>query len=439
MQNKKRVLIQKPDKIVGTIFLPGSKSETNRLIVLGVLCLEPFTIQNFSNCEDSQVFIEFMDQFSIEYTIHQATRELVIIGSIHDCSHEKRTIQCHDAGTAFRFLTTLAMFINGTTIIEGSNRLAERPILQLVAGLQEAGVPIHFLDQNSGLPLEISGDIEFMPDNFKINAQDSSQYLSALLLMAPMLPIGFRIYVKGGNTASVTYIKLTLNLLQELGIIWLNKSGNCYELTANNFRIHKYEVESDWSAASYWLGMASIIPCKLSLKKFHSESLQGDIEQLKIFKKWGLTYYFDQHTLQIQNELGNIVEAINYDFQNMPDLAQTFAVLSCFANKTSILSGLQTLPFKETNRIEALISELSNLGLQVQSTQASLKLEPGIMPNHVIIETYNDHRMAMSFSLLAAIVDVVEILAPEVVAKSYPDFWKDLQSVGFTLQFFKTP
>jgi 3-phosphoshikimate 1-carboxyvinyltransferase len=266
-----------------------------------------------------------------------------------------------------------------------------------------------------------------------LDASLSSQFLSALLLLAPQLPVRSTLVVDTRRLASRAYADLTLRMLESLGVQW-QETETGWQLTANQLEVHHYEVESDWSAASYWLGLAATLPSELTLSTLRPDSLQGDRRQLEVFRRWGLFIQEQENSLEILNEVGNLVRPLELDCSQMPDLAQTFAVLACFADRSSQLTGLQTLPLKETDRLQALVAELKRLGVQAHATTDTLVVVPAAFEYNHPIATYDDHRMAMSFSLLANLLEKVTILQPGVVQKSYPGFWHHLQSVGYSLE-----
>jgi 3-phosphoshikimate 1-carboxyvinyltransferase len=425
--------ISRPLRIEGKVFLPGSKSETNRLLLLGALCRKPFRIYNYSLSQDSQVFIDFLKGLGVSLELGENI--CTIYGCLLDSRFTELEIDLRDAGTGLRFLTAIAPFLDGAIIFRGSEQLKKRPIIPLLQTLTEAGAKIDYLENEGFLPYKITGDPRRLPQNFKLDTSLSSQLLSGLLLLAPLFQKGFRIYVKGWETSSTAYLQMTLDILQAVGIVWKKFRSDCLELEKNEICITDYYIENDWTAASYWLGLASTLPAQLTLPNLRLSSKQGDARQVQFFTKWSLEVTEWNKDVYVKNNLGNLVNSFELDFSSTPDIAQTFAVLACFAKKKSRLTGLHSLPYKETNRLEALVEELTRLGVEVNATRDSLEIYPAPILNDIYIKSHNDHRMAMSFALLANLVETVTIIDPKVVIKSYPSFWEDMEKVGYTITY----
>jgi 3-phosphoshikimate 1-carboxyvinyltransferase len=425
--------ISRPSRIEGRVCLPGSKSETNRLLLLGALCRKPFRIYNYSSSQDSQVFIDFLKGLGVRLELSENI--CTIYGCLLDSHFREFEIDLRDAGTGLRFLTAIAPFLDGAIVFRGSEQLTKRPILPLLQTLTEAGAKIDYLEKEGFLPYRITGEPRLQPQNFKLDTALSSQLLSGLLLLAPLLPKGFRIYVKGFDNASTAYVQMTLDILQAVGIVWKKFGSNCLELEKNQICVADYHVENDWTAASYWLGLASTLPAQVTLPNLRLSSRQGDARQVQFFTKWSLEITEWNKDIYIKNNLGNLVNSFDIDFSSTPDIAQTFAVLACFAKKKSRLTGLHALPYKETNRLEALVEELTRLGVEVNATRDSLEIYPAPILSDIYVKSHNDHRMAMSFALLANLVETVTIIDPKVVVKSYPGFWEDMEKVGYAINY----
>jgi 3-phosphoshikimate 1-carboxyvinyltransferase len=425
--------ISRPSKLEGRVCLPGSKSETNRLLLLGALCRKPFRVYNYSLSQDSQVFIDFLKGLGVNLELSENT--CTIYGCLLDSRFTEFEIDLRDAGTGLRFLTAIACFLDGAIVFRGSEQLTQRPILPLLQTLTEAGAKIEYLEREGFLPYKIIGEPQLKPPNFKLDTALSSQLLSGLLLLGPLLQKGFRIYVKGFDNASTAYVQMTLDILQAVGIVWKKFSSNCLELEKNEIGVTDYHIENDWTAASYWLGLASTLPSQVTLPNLWLSSRQGDARQVQFFTQWGLEVTESNKDIYIKNNLGNLVNSFDIDFSATPDIAQTFAVLACFAKKKSRLTGLHSLPYKETNRLEALVEELTRLGVEVNATRDSLEIYPAPILSDIYVKSHNDHRMAMSFALLANLVETVTIIDPKVVIKSYPGFWEDMEKVGYTITY----
>lgn len=391
-----------------SITIPGSKSESNRLLILQAL-YPNITIKNCSDSDDTINLIKGLGQF-------------------------KGTVDIGHAGTAMRFLTAYYASRKGTDIVlTGSDRLKERPIQILVDALIDLGADIKYINKIGFPPLKILGN-DLKHSSISLNSDISSQYISALLLIAPTLSNGIKIKLEGEIT-SKPYIEMTLNLLDELGVSSFFSENIIEVVSVKKIKDKIINVESDWSSASYFYSIVALSEnMSITLKNFTKNSLQGDSVLPTLFESLGVKTYFNTNEKSITLKKSNLlVKKIDIDLINTPDLAQTIAV-ACFGLGVFCkLRGLKTLKIKETDRLLALKSELEKLGAKVMITGGSIQILPSekIKANQCI-ETYQDHRMAMAFAPLAVITPL-EIIKPNVVSKSYSTFWKDLKKVGINL------
>ena len=394
--------------ILKAIFISGSKSESNRMLILQKLFRE-ITIHNLSDSDDT----------------HHLQAAL---------SSQDAEINVGHAGTAMRFLTAFfAIQQKRTTILSGSERMHQRPIKVLVEALRALGAEISYLGNEGFPPLKITGK-QLTKDQVKINGNISSQYISALLLIAASLPNGLRVELVGEIT-SIPYINMTLSLLNQIGI---TTSFEGQIIQVNPFEEankHTIEVESDWSSASYFYSIAALssVSSEIRLSSYKKESLQGDAILAEIYKSFGVETVYETNSIVLRKTKEHNKEHLTIDLNKAPDIAQTIAV-TCYGLGVSCeLLGLHTLKIKETDRLEALHSELTKLGANISVTPTSLYLNSSSeIVADVSVETYNDHRMAMAFAPLGMKIPL-EILDADVVTKSYRNFWKDLQKIGFQL------
>jgi len=392
--------------------ITGSKSETNRLLLLQAL-YPNLKLENTSNSDDSEVMSKALQN------VQPATRN-------------PQLIDVHHAGTAMRFLTAYFATQEGKEVVlTGSTRMKERPIKILVEALQQLGAEISYEEQEGFPPLRIKGK-KLSHSKVSLPANVSSQYISALLLIAPKLENGLELTLEGEIT-SVPYIKMTLALLNEIGVE-TSFVDNIISVHPQ-FTIHnsQFTIESDWSSASYFYSIIALsdIGAEITLSSYKPNSLQGDSALVEIYSAFGVETIFDNNSMLLRKTHNPQLTTHNLQLNNCPDIAQTIAV-TCFGLGIGChLTGLHTLKIKETDRLEALKAELTKLGAKVTVTNESLTLEPSenINPN-ISIKTYQDHRMAMAFAPLALKVPIV-IEEAEVVSKSYPTFWDDLKSMGF--------
>ena len=387
------------------IKITGSKSETNRLLLLQAL-YSNLKIENLSNSDDAQVMAKGL-------------------------KISKGEVDIHHAGTAMRFLTSYFASQEGKEVVlTGSARMQERPIKILVDALRELGADINYVKNEGYPPLKIKGK-RLEQSRVSLPANISSQYISSLILIAPSLEKGLVIKLVGKIT-SVPYIKMTLALLKEVGIV--------SEFKGNSIKVHPREkvnttdlvVESDWSAASYFYSIAALsdVGSELKLSSYKETSLQGDSVLSKIYADFGVETSFLGNAIVLKKITGQNKSSVDFNLSNAPDIAQTIAVTCLGLGVRCHLNGLHTLPIKETDRLAAMKTELEKLGGEVTITSESLTLTPcKTLKQDISIDTYNDHRMAMAFAPVA-LRTALYIKDAGVVSKSYPDFWKDMKIIG---------
>lgn len=398
-------LIPPADKhIKSTIKVTGSKSESNRILLLQAL-FNTVRIENTSNSDDAQVMAKGLQI-------------------------DKGIVDIHHAGTAMRFLTAYFASQEGKEVVlTGSQRMTERPIKVLVDALLSLGAQISY-EKNEGYPpIKITGK-KLLKNKVSLPAHISSQYISALLLIAPTLENGIVLELVGEIT-SVPYIKMTLALLTQMGI---ENSFNGNTITVapkKEVKNTKLVVESDWSSASYFYSIAALseVGSEIILSAYKAASLQGDSVLSEIYKDLGVVTIFKENSIVLQKVKECTLKVLTCDLSNAPDIAQTIAV-TCFGLGIGCqLTGLHTLKIKETDRLEALYTELTKLGALISVTDKALTVTAStVLHKDISIDTYNDHRMAMAFAPLAFKTSLF-INDAEVVSKSYPDFWKDMELV----------
>lgn len=392
------------------VTITGSKSESNRLLLLQAL-YPTINLENVSNSDDSCLMTDAL----------KSTSEIVDI---------------HHAGTAMRFLTAYFSIQEGREVtLTGSKRMKERPIQILVEALKELGAEISYVENEGFPPIKIIGK-KLTKNKVSLQANVSSQYISALLLIASKLENGIELTLEGEIT-SVPYIKMTLSLLDEIGVE-SSFIGNTITVKPNTQQPtpKTLTVESDWSSASYYFSMAALceVGTEVTLSSYKQNSLQGDSVLVDIYKSFGVETIFKNNSVTLKKaSTVNPESVIEFDLANAPDIAQTIAV-TCFALGMSCdLTGLHTLKIKETDRLVALKTEIEKLGGNVEITDKSLHLKVSkTIKEFVPIATYNDHRMAMAFAPIALKTPLI-IEDAEVVSKSYPTFWNDLESIGFKI------
>ena len=388
----------------GNITLSSSKSESNRTLIINALSGNQLQLKNISDARDTQTM-----------------RRLL--------SDRQPVWDVLDAGTTMRFCTAYLAITGSGETITGSNRMKERPIKLLVDALRKFGAKIDYLEKEGFPPLRISAQKNnFQSQKISIPGNISSQYISALLMIGPMLPDGISIKLIG-EIFSRPYIEMTLALMDHFGIksTWKNQYIN---IKSQRYQGRSYTIESDWSGASYWYSMVALNKeSNITLRGLRARSFQGDQNIINIMSKMGVETEFISDGVELTSiPVSELNQTI--DFKNCPDLAQTVMVVAAIKGIKLIMTGLESLKIKETDRIQAMKKELLKIGSLLHEENRYWKLTPGTIPEDIeTIETYDDHRMAMSFAPICMIKPLT-IKNIDVVKKSYPGYWVDLKSVG---------
>ncbi len=408
------LLLTRPDRsITGEITLPSSKSISNRVLIINALSYSSFPVKNLSDCDDSVVMNQVLESNTNRF----------------DIGH---------AGTAMRFLTAYLSKIVGEWYLKGSGRMQQRPIAILVDALRQMGALIEYTGVVGFPPLKITGTA-LKGGTIELDGSVSSQYISALLMIAPTVQGGLTLRLKNKIT-SRSYIEMTLELMKKFGIRhqW---SGNEIRIEAQAYKPIPYTVEADWSAASYWYAMAVLSGhCDLYLKGLYLNSTQGDAIQATWFEKYfGLRSWQEGDTVRLTKGREVPLKQLNLNFIENPDIAQTWVVLAIGKQLPFHFTGLKTLKIKETDRISALKNECAKLGaILTEPAEGELtwdgQLNEALVQKEPVIATYHDHRMAMAFAPVAQFNGAIRIEDAMVVTKSYPSFYDDLRKAGFGIK-----
>ena len=393
--------------ISGKIVLTAGKSESNRVLLIRALCENDFQINNLAIAKDTSTM----------------SRLLKTEGSIKDVG---------PAGTTMRFLTAYYANTEGEYILTGSERMKNRPIKILVDALKDIGASIEYMGKDGCPPLKIQGK-KLEGGKVVMDGSVSSQYLSALIMIAPTLKGGLEMELTG-KIASVPYLNMTLKLIEQFGAKYQWK-GSSIKIEEGTYQAMDYTIEADWSGASYWYQIAALAKtAELEIIGLKEKSLQGDSAIVELFAQLGVeTTYTATGVLLKKNPNFELPKELVYDFSDCPDVAQTLASTVAGLGIGGVFTGLESLRIKETDRIQAIKDELMKFGISVQIiSDEEIKIFPGTISSpKKAIETYDDHRVAMSIApLCLSVTDQIEIKESEVVVKSYPDYWKDLATVG---------
>lgn len=404
----KSVIVNTPNESVkAEIMLAASKSETNRALIIDALTGFKCQLSNISEARDSQTMLRLLNENS-------------------------DTADVIDAGTTMRFLTAYFTVSGQNKIMTGTPRMCERPIGILTDALKTLGGKIEYINKEGYPPLKISGFEYSGNNNVTVSGNVSSQYISALLLIAPSLPEGLNIHITG-EVGSKPYIEMTLQQMAQFGINYeANWQEQVISIPSKAYTPNTYQIESDWSGASYWYSLVALAPiAEVELLGLKKNSLQGDSAIVKIMDHLGVESTFTERGVLLTKKAAST--SLSWDFTDCPDLAQTVAVTCAIKNIPLFMTGVESLKIKETDRVFALQQELKKLGAELTEVKPNelyevrtvRSIDADVVP---VIETYDDHRMAMAFAPVA-MVRKIEILEPGVVVKSYPKFWDDLGKV----------
>ncbi len=396
------------NSIKSEVALSSSKSESNRALIIKALSNNPIELSNLSDARDTQTMQSLLN-------------------------NRPEVWDVLDAGTTMRFCTAYLSLSAKNKVITGSARMKERPIGVLVDSLNKLGADISYIDKEGFPPLRINKIEHQKADSLKIPGNISSQYISALLMIAPKLPQGLKIEFTS-EVFSKPYIRMTLELMKKFGVesVW---NENIIEVEKQEYSEGYYEIESDWSGTSYWYSLVSIaINSEISLRGLRKNSFQGDSAIATIMSKMGVsTFYEENNTLIKSNDITK--SKLELDFKACPDLAQTVMVSAAVNGIQLKMTGLESLKIKETDRVQAMKNELLKLNAKLIEDNGVWNLHPGSLPSKIeAIDTYEDHRMAMSFAPLGVKMPII-INNPDVVNKSYPGFWNELKKVGATIKY----
>jgi 3-phosphoshikimate 1-carboxyvinyltransferase len=419
------LLTKKGKSVNGEVRLTGSKSECNRALVIEALSHDKVRVENISDAADAVTLSKVLGLTlqTVGYEASPITHQL-----------EHKIVNIGPAGTAMRFLTAYYTLQDEEVVLTGSERMKQRPIGILVDALRKLGAEISYEENEGFPPIRIKGNIQQQTNVISIKGDISSQYITALLLIAPKLPQGLELHIEGDLT-SRPYVEMTLAMLQQAGIQhqW---NGNVISIANQEFKETVLPVEPDWSAASYWYAIAALADtADLFLHGLTQYSLQGDSVITEIMANFGITSQFRDGGVHLVKEAKPISRKI-FDLKECPDLAQTIIVVCAALNHEATFTGLETLKIKETDRIAALQNELGKMGVKLIEKGQTYKLDCSgkFIPERMFINTYDDHRMAMAFAPLALVIPELEVEDSLVVEKSYPAFWTDLEKVGFEVK-----
>jgi 3-phosphoshikimate 1-carboxyvinyltransferase len=418
MTNKKNAVVtfSGNQEINATIYLTGSKSESNRALIISALSKGLVKVENLSDAADTVTLKG-------------------ILQSLQEPESGAKTVDVGHAGTAMRFLTAYLPTLQRPFELTGSKRMQERPVKLLTEALNALGASIAYKEEPGYPPLLISGNFQQKTNRISIKGDVSSQYISALLIVAPTLQLGLYLEIEGYLT-SEPYVRMTLKMLEEAGIRY-EWNDNVIHIAHQEFTDATLVVEPDWSAASYWYSIVALSEnAQVTLPYLKKDSLQGDSRIESIMDSFGVKTVRTAEGVQLNSAPLDVNADEVLDLKDCPDLAQTIVVCAAAKGINLKLTGLETLKIKETNRVKALQNELAKIGVELVEEDLIYTLDCSNLnfPEQVTFKTYDDHRMAMAFAPLTMLIKEVEMEDFQVVEKSYPDFWNDLMKAGFSIK-----
>ncbi|QJC32548.1 3-phosphoshikimate 1-carboxyvinyltransferase [Enterobacteriaceae endosymbiont of Donacia dentata] len=427
----KNILILKSiEKIQGSVILPGSKSISNRVLLLSALAKGNTKLINLLNSDDVNYMLKALKLLGIKFVLSNNKTICKIIGNNGIINPQKKLkLYLGNAGTAIRPLTALLSLNKQCDIIlTGDTRMKERPIKHLVDTLITNGAIIKYLENINFPPIHIKGGLKNLK-NIEIKGSISSQFLTSLLIISPLIKKDILITVNS-NLVSKPYIDITIKLMKIFGVNVQNNNYKHFKILGKQNYISpgEYIIEGDASSASYFLSAAAIKGGTVKIKNINKNSIQGDIQYLNILKKMGSIIHYGKNYISCTK---NTLKSINMDMNHIPDVAMTIAVTSLFAKGTTTIKNIYNWRVKETDRLKAMSNELKKTGAKIITGKDYIIITPPKKIKKVIIETYNDHRIAMCFSLLALSNTSVSIINPQCINKTYPNFFKELKKISF--------
>lgn len=395
--------------------MPGSKSYTNRALIMAAQVSGPVCLKNPLYSDDTKAMIGCLQTLGLQIETHPD--QIIVHGDVSSIPDKHYRLFAHDSGTTARFMLALLCIVPGVKILEGNPRLNERPIEDLVDALRALGAVIEYVGKKGQLPIKISTST-LLGRSVHLKSDVSSQFCSALLLISPYIS-GLTIHIVG-KPISKPYIDMTLSCMQEWGVKVIQEEGSYFVPEDQHYCKKEYIIEGDFSSASYFFAIAALTKSKITVENINPFSAQADRKFLDILAKMGNIVSYEDNRIHVQ---GRLVVPIDVDMEDCPDQVMTLAVLAAFAKGVTRISGVRSLRVKETERVLALKNELAKMGIITEDTHDTLHVHGGD-PHAAVIDTYNDHRMAMAFAVAGTHLPGIVIRHPEVVSKTFPNFWE---------------
>ncbi|MDP4146493.1 MAG: 3-phosphoshikimate 1-carboxyvinyltransferase [Bacillota bacterium] len=408
--------------------VPGSKSITNRALMLAALSDGKCTLNGVLFSDDSRAFLSCLIDLGFEVIIEEDKKRVTIYGLAGNIPNRNAEINVRSAGTAARFLTTMLAFAGGNYTLNSSEQMKKRPMEPLLSILRQSGVSIHCLEEEGHFPFRLSSNGVTI-EEIAIDTNISSQFASSLLMAGILLPKGLRIQMLG-NRVKGAYIRTTLSMMEQFGIKF-TQDGSIYTVPNGcHYNVETYNIEPDVSGACYFYAMAPLLGASVLVKNVHYNSIQGDIKFLDVLEQLGCVTEDTEQGIRVSGVNNGIFNGITIDMNNFSDQTMTLAVLAPFANSPTTIENISHIRHQETDRINAILQELTKLGIQCEEVkeQKGIRIYPGIIHPETI-ETYEDHRMAMAFTLIGLRVGGIKISNPNCCAKTFENYFKLIDKI----------
>ncbi len=409
------------------IEVPGSKSITNRALLLAALADGTSKISNILFSDDSRHFLQCLVDLGFEVEVNEAEKTAIIKGENGIIPRKEAEIYVGSAGTAARFLTAMTGLAGGKYIINASEQMKKRPMKELFEAMMDMGIKVEYLEEKEHLPVIVQKG-SCIKNKTEVDIGNSSQFLSALLMAAAMCDDGLEVKLTGNRKAR-SYIDITVNMMRQFGAEVDNTDKNIFIMEKGlKYNAKDYYVEPDISAACYFYAMAAITGSTVTVKNVHFSSMQGDIKFLKVLEKLGCKVNDTPVGIEVRGTSDGIYNGIEIDMSDFSDQTMTMAAVAVFAQTPTVINNIAHIRHQESDRIKAIVTELSRMGIRCEEREDGLTIYPS-KPQPAIIQTYNDHRMAMAFSLIGLVADGIEIDNPKCCAKTFENYFDILNDI----------
>ncbi|MDP3980419.1 MAG: 3-phosphoshikimate 1-carboxyvinyltransferase [Chlamydiota bacterium] len=426
--------IKRMIEIDADLEVPGSKSYTNRALIIAALADGKSILQNCLISEDIVLLVNALRKVGIDIVIQDTT--LCVSGVNAKIGPAQGPLYLGNSGTGLRFMTGFVSLGHGSYIIDGNARMHERPIDDLLRSLKTLGVDYQYHNNEGYPPFTLTAN-GINGGKAQIDAKQSSQYLSSILMIAPFAKEDLEISVQS-DLVSAPYVNMTLRIMKDFGVTVQQEAKMHYRVkTPQQYQAQTYSIEADASSASYFLAAAAITQGRVCIRNLQPESIQGDLQFVKILEKMGCVINLQQSGIEI---IGKPLVGIDINMRNMPDMVPTLCVCALFAHGETIIRDIAHLKIKETDRLNNLAIELRKFGATIHTTESSIVIKPSnLNKDNILIETYQDHRMAMSFAIAGLMHPNLTIINPTCVEKSFPTYWDTLEKLGVQVNFSSQP